>query len=56
MDTPRTMEVDGEMEDEWEDGDDAEEMDDTREICSICGVRIYSWMEDAHARYHQLPS
>ena len=43
--------VDVEMEeDEWD--DDTEEMDDTKETCRICGVRIFSWMTDAHARYH----
>ena len=37
-------------EDEWD--DDTEEMEDTKETCKICGVRIFSWMTDAHARYH----
>lgn len=37
-------------EDEWD--DDTDEMDDTKETCKICGVRIFSWMTDAHARYH----
>jgi DNA polymerase iota len=36
---------------EWE--DDTEEMEDTKEKCGICGVRIFSWMTDAHARYHE---
>jgi DNA polymerase iota len=38
-------------EEEWDDGDDAE-MEDTRLTCDICGVRIFSWMEEAHSRYH----
>ena len=49
------VKVDSEtMEDEeieWE--DDTEEMEDTKETCRICGVRIFSWMTDAHARYHE---
>ena len=48
------MTVDGDVMDEdeieWE--EDTEEMDDTKERCRICGVRIFSWMTDAHARYH----
>jgi DNA polymerase iota len=36
---------------EWDD-DDGEETEDTKEVCEICGVRIFSWMRDAHARYH----
>lgn len=42
-----------EDDDEWDDGDDSE-MDDTRSTCDICGVRIYSWMKEAHLRYHGL--
>lgn len=37
-------------EDEWDDADDGEE--DTRSACDICGVRIFSWMSEAHSRYH----
>jgi len=40
-----------EDDEEWDDGDD-EEMEDTRSTCDICGVRIYSWMKEAHSRYH----
>jgi DNA polymerase iota len=37
--------------DDWDDGDD-EDIEDTKEKCDICGARIYSWMSEAHARYH----
>ena len=40
------------IDDEWDEGDDGE-MEDTKEPCGICGVRIFSWMTDAHARYHE---
>jgi len=48
MDDSEAME---EEEIEWE--DDTEEMEDTKETCRICGVKIFSWMTDAHARYHE---
>ena len=41
------------IDNEWDDEDDAE-IEDTKETCAICGVRIFSWMTDAHARYHKL--
>ena len=47
-DTEKEVEDDDE---EWDDGDD-EEIEDTRSTCDICGVRIYSWMKEAHSRYH----
>lgn len=48
--TKDTMEVDVEAasDDEMDGWDD----DDTKETCSICKVKIFSWMTDAHRRYH----
>ena len=42
------MEMD---EDDWDDGDD-EDVEDTKVTCNICGFKIFVWMTDAHARYH----
>jgi len=38
---------------EWDDDEGDQDMEDTRETCEICGVRIFTWMRDAHARYHE---
>ena len=43
------MEVDDE--DDWDDGDD-EDMEDTKATCTVCGLKIFVWMSDAHSRYH----
>jgi DNA polymerase iota len=43
------MEVDV---DELDDEDDWDDSGDTKQTCSICGVRIFPWMTEAHARYH----
>jgi hypothetical protein len=48
------IEVDQETtDDQWDDDGDTE-MEDTKETCTICKVKIFSWMTEAHARYHEL--
>lgn len=50
------MKAEGQSLDEdngWDSDEEEIEMEDTKEPCSICGVRIFSWMTDAHARYHK---
>ena len=43
---------DDESEEEWDDVEDGE-MEDTKNTCGLCGVRIFSWMREAHERFHQ---
>jgi DNA polymerase iota len=38
--------------DDWDDEEDEDMEEDTKERCDICGLRIFAWMSEAHARYH----
>jgi len=49
--TKKHAQTEMDEEDDWDDGDDEDE-EDSKATCNICGFKIFVWMSDAHARYH----